>query len=156
MARTIKECLEQGPYTSKEIQSMTSVSQSTVARRLIKMADRVVQVREGRSIRYAAACNAFGGDDKLPGSMVGPHGDIAVIAYIRPLCSGGFFVEPVKDISPTIRNRSSRQSFTTSEVLSVLDHHHNSIHKVQHGINNMVAGIVTTSKRSAETYLFSE
>lgn len=64
------------------------------------MEDAVIQLPLGRSIRYAATCNAFGGNDKLPLSMVDTDGNTALIAYIRPLRHGGFFVEPVMDIPP--------------------------------------------------------
>ena len=80
----------------------TGLSQSSVARRLREMEDAVVQLPMGRSIRYAATCNAFGSNDKLPLSMVDEDGNTALIAYIRPLCHSGFFVEPVIDISPLL------------------------------------------------------
>ncbi len=102
MARTIKECLERGPSTSKEIQAVTGLSQSSVARRLKDMGDKVVQIQEGRSIRYAATCNAFGGNDKLPLGIAGPQGNSSIIAHIRPLSHGGFFVEPAHDIPPML------------------------------------------------------
>ncbi len=99
MALSIREYLERGPSTSKEIQAATGLSQTSVARKLREMGDSVVQLLEGRSIRYAATCNAFGGDDKLPLGSVDSHGVTSVIANIRPLSHGGFFIEPVKEIS---------------------------------------------------------
>ena len=102
MPLSIREYLGRGPSTSREIQAATGLSQSSVARRLREMEDAVVQLPMGRSIRYAATCNAFGSNDKLPLSMVDTDGNTALIAYIRPLCHGGFFVEPVIDISPLL------------------------------------------------------
>jgi len=99
MTLSVREYLERGSFTSKEIQSATGLSQTSVARRLREMGNSVVQLSKGRSIRYATVCNAFGGDDKLPLSMVDSNGNTSVIAYIRPLNHGGFFVEPTKDIS---------------------------------------------------------
>ncbi|MCM2286173.1 MAG: type II toxin-antitoxin system HipA family toxin YjjJ [Desulfobacula sp.] len=106
MPLSIREYLARGPSTSREIQAATGLSQSSVARRLKEMEDAVVQLTLGRSIRYAATCNAFGGNDKLPLSMVDTDGNTALIAYIRPLCHGGFFVEPVMDIPPLLRGEN--------------------------------------------------
>jgi len=94
MPLSIKEYLEQGPATSKEIQAATGLNQSAVSRQIRSMGDNVVRLQNGRSPRYAATCNAFGGNDKLPLSMVDAHGNTVLAAYIRPLVSGGFFVEP--------------------------------------------------------------
>lgn len=96
---TIKEYIERGPSTSKEIQAATGLSQSSVARRLREMGDRVVQIQEGRVIRYAATCNAFGADDRIPLGVIDHTGKAKVVAYIRPLSHGGFFLEPVHLIS---------------------------------------------------------
>ena len=87
MPLSIKEYLERGPSTSKEIQAATSLSQSSVARRLRGMGDTVVQIQEGRSIKYAATCNAFGVNDKIPLGMVDHLGNVSVVAYLRPLKS---------------------------------------------------------------------
>jgi len=102
MRLTIRKYLERGPSTSKEIQAATGLSQSSVARQIREMGDRVIQLKKGRSIRYAATCNAFGGNDKLHLSMVDAYGDTVLIAFIRPLRHGGFFLEPVTDISPLL------------------------------------------------------
>lgn len=102
MALSVKEYVKQGPATSREIQAATGLSQSSVARKLRDMGDRVVQLQEGRSIRYAATCNAFGSGDKLPLARVDGHGDVSVIAHIRPLTHGGFWVEPVKAVPPVL------------------------------------------------------
>jgi len=102
MRLTIRKYLERGPSTSKEIQVATGLSQSSVARQIREMGDRVIQLKKGRSIRYAATCNAFGGNDKLHLSMVDAYGDTVLIAFIRPLRHGGFFLEPVTDIPPLL------------------------------------------------------
>ncbi|MFA5904591.1 MAG: type II toxin-antitoxin system HipA family toxin YjjJ [Desulfobacula sp.] len=102
MPISIKDDLGRGPATSREIQAATGLSQSSVARRLKEMEDAVVQLPMGRSIRYAATCNAFGGSDKLSLSMVDENGNTALVANIRPLCHGGFFLEPVIDIPPLL------------------------------------------------------
>ena len=95
MPSTIKEFLEHGPATSREIQTATGVSQSVVSRQLKEMGDSVVRFRKGRTLIYIVTRNAFGGNDKLPLSIVDAHGNTVLAAYIRPLINGGFFVEPV-------------------------------------------------------------
>ncbi len=99
---TIKKYIERGPSTSKEIQAATGLSQSSVARRLKEMGDSVVQIQDGRLIKYAATCNAFGADDRIPLGAIDPAGKVKVVAYIRPLSHGGFFLEPVDLISPLL------------------------------------------------------
>jgi len=99
MPLTIKRYVERGPSTSKEIQAATGLSQSSVARRLREMGDSVVQIQEGRLIRYAATCNAFGADDRIPLGMIDHAGKAKVVAHIRPLIHGGFFLEPLQSIS---------------------------------------------------------
>ncbi|SMD02369.1 HipA-like N-terminal domain-containing protein [Desulfocicer vacuolatum DSM 3385] len=99
MPLTIKKYIGRGPSTSKEIQAATGLSQSSVARRLREMRDSVVQIQEGRLIRYAATCNAFGADDKIPLGIIDHTGKAKVVAFIRPLIHGGFFLEPLHSIS---------------------------------------------------------
>lgn len=100
MPLSIKACLHRGFSTSKEIQSYTGLSQATVARQLRDMNHRIVKVKHGRTTRYALTCNAFGGDDKLPLSIIDAYGNTVLIARIRPLVHGGFFVEPVTGMPP--------------------------------------------------------
>lgn len=99
---SIKAYLKRGPSTSKEIQAATGLSQSSVARRLRELDDDVVQIQDGRSVRYAATCNAFGVNDKIPLGLVDHLGKISVVAYLRPLSHGGFFLQPVTHISPLL------------------------------------------------------
>lgn len=102
MAVSIREYLERGPSTSKEIQAATGLSQSSVVRYLNRMGESVVPLQKGRSVKYAATCNAFGSSDKLPIGLIDEHGSTDLVAYLRPLIHGGFFVEPVKEISPLL------------------------------------------------------
>ncbi|MBU1193291.1 MAG: type II toxin-antitoxin system HipA family toxin YjjJ [Proteobacteria bacterium] len=102
MSISIREYLRRGPSTSKEIQAATGLSQSSVARQLKGMGDSVIQLPQGRSVKYAATCNAFGANDKLPLGMVDASGNTVLIAYLRPLSHGGFFVEPAAQISPLL------------------------------------------------------
>jgi hypothetical protein len=94
----IRDYLENGPATSKEIQAYTGLSQSAVARKLREMGDGIIRLSSGRSVHYATTCNAFGGNDKLPLVAVDTHGNTVTIATIRPLSHGGFFVEPESDM----------------------------------------------------------
>ncbi len=102
MPISIKEYLAQGPATSKEIQAATGLSQSSVARQLRNMGESIIKLQKGRIPRYAATCNAFGGNDKLPLSMVDAHGNTVLAAFIRPLMHGGFFVEPATGMPPLL------------------------------------------------------
>jgi hypothetical protein len=94
MALSIREYLGRGPATSKEIQIHTGLSQTAVARQLRALDDSVIKLQNGRSPMYALTRNAFGGNDKLPLSMVDAHGNTVLAAHIRPLAHGGFYVEP--------------------------------------------------------------
>lgn len=93
MPMSIREYLARGPSTSKEIQAETGLSQSSVARQLREIGDHIVKLQKVRPPRYSLTRNAFGGNDKLPLSIVDAHGDTVLAAYIRPLVHGGFFVE---------------------------------------------------------------
>ncbi len=106
MALSIKEYLEKGPATSKEIQIATGLNQSAVARQLRSMGKSVIRLPNGRSPRYATTCSAFGGNDKLPLSIVDAHGNTVLAADIRPLTHGGFFVEPATGMPPLLLGES--------------------------------------------------
>ncbi|MCK5130770.1 MAG: type II toxin-antitoxin system HipA family toxin YjjJ [Candidatus Sabulitectum sp.] len=94
MTLQIRDYLERGPASSKEIQAVTGLNQTAVVRHIRKMGDDVIKLRNGRSLTYAATCNAFGGSNKLPLSMVDAYGNTVLVAYVRPLTNGGFFLEP--------------------------------------------------------------
>ena len=98
MPLSIRAYLERGPATSKEIQAATKLSQAAVSRQLRGMGDAVIRLRRGRSIRYVMTRNAFGGNDKLPLSIVDAYGDTVLAALIRPLVHGGYLVEPATGI----------------------------------------------------------
>ncbi len=95
MAISIREFLENGPATSREIQFATGLSQTVVSRQLRRMGANVIKLKAGRSLRYTMTKNAFGGSDRLPLYAVDAHGNNTAIALIRPLLHGGFFVEPL-------------------------------------------------------------
>ncbi len=94
MPLIVRDYLERGPATSKEIQAGTGLSQTAVARQIRKIGGSVIKLPSGRSPRYALTRNAFGVDDNIPLTMVDAHGNTVVAARIRPLAHGGFFVEP--------------------------------------------------------------
>ena len=102
MPLSISKYLERGPSTSKEIQAATGLSQTAVARQLRNLGNHIIKLQNGRSPRYAATCNAFGGDDQLPLSIVDAHGNTVLAAYIRPLVHGGFFVEDATGTPPLL------------------------------------------------------
>lgn len=106
MALSIRQYLEKGPATSKEIQAATGLNQTAVSRELRGMGNNVIKIKSGRSPKYALTRNAFGGDDILPLIMVDAHGNTVLAAYVRPLAHGGFFVEPSTAMPPVLLGES--------------------------------------------------
>lgn len=106
MPLSIREYLGRGPSTSKEIQAATGLSQTAVARQLRGMGDKIIRLQSGRSPRYAVTRNAFGGNNKLPLSIVDAYGNTVLAAYLRPLVHGGFFVEPATGMPPLFLGES--------------------------------------------------
>ena len=106
MSLTISEYLMRGSATSKEIQAETGLSQTAVSRQLRGMGDAVVTLPNMRPPKYAMTRNAFGGGNKLPLVMVDAHGNTVVVAYIRPLASSGFFVEPATGMPKVLLGES--------------------------------------------------
>ncbi len=96
------EFLEQGPATSKEIQAGTGLSQAAVSRQLRQLKHRVVTIQSGRTPQYIMTRNAFGASDRLPLATVDASGDAVLVAHIRPLVNGGFYVEPSVGMSPLL------------------------------------------------------
>ncbi|MDO9582315.1 MAG: type II toxin-antitoxin system HipA family toxin YjjJ [Desulfomicrobium sp.] len=97
------EFLEQGPATSKEIQVATGLSQAAVSRQLQRLKHCVITIRYGRTPQYVMTRNAFGGNDRLPLAMVDACGDAVLVAHIRPLVTGGFYVEPSGEMSSPLQ-----------------------------------------------------
>lgn len=102
MVLSIRDFLSRGPATSREIQASTGLSQAAVSRQLRGMGDSVIKLSSGRTPRYAVTRPAFGGDDRLPLCAVDAHGNNAMIAFMRPLAHGGFFVEPNTGMPPVL------------------------------------------------------
>lgn len=98
MSLLIKEILQRGPATSKQIQAETGLSQATVARKLRSMGSELIKLQSGRPPKYAVTRNAFGAGDNLPLAMVDMHGKAKLVAFLRPLAHGGFFIEPANNI----------------------------------------------------------
>ena len=95
MPISIREFLAQGPATSKQIQAATELKQSAVSTALREMGEQIVTFQRGRSPFYAMTCNAFGGGDSLPLTMVDAYGNNNTVALVRPLSHGGFCLEPL-------------------------------------------------------------
>jgi hypothetical protein len=102
MPISIIEYLERGPSTSKEIQAATGLSQSTIARQIKRVGDRIIPIPAGRSVMYAATCNAFNSGDKIPLSIIDDTGKPLLAAYVRPLIHGGYFVESTINLPPLL------------------------------------------------------
>lgn len=94
MAITVREYLEQGPATSREIQAATGLGQTAVSRQIRGMGKAIIRFRRGVAFRYAMTRNAFGGADRLPLATVDAHGNTVLVAHIRPLAHSGFYIEP--------------------------------------------------------------
>ncbi len=106
MPLSIREYLGRGPSTSKEIQAATGLSQTAVARQLRDLGDNIIRLKGGRSPRYALTRNAFGGNNKLPLSIVDAYGNTVLAAFLRPLVPGGFYVEPATGMPPLLLGES--------------------------------------------------
>jgi len=99
MPLTVREYLEQGPATSKAIQAATGLSQRAVSRHIHNLGSSVIKIQQGRSFRYVVTQSAFGGNDNLPLVIVDTHGNTAIVAFIRPLAHGGFYVHEIPGAS---------------------------------------------------------
>lgn len=106
MPPSIIKYLERGPSTSKEIQAATGLSQTTIARKIRKMGDQVIAIPDGRTVKYAATCNAFNSGNNIPLSIIDEVGKPHLIAHLRPLIHGGYFVEPVKKLPSLLLGES--------------------------------------------------
>ncbi len=102
MPISIPERLERSPATSKELQAATGLSQSGVSRQIRRMKDTVIALRSGRSVCYALVCAAFGAGNRLPLYRIDLRGNDIVVAWVRPLAHGGFFVEPATGMPPVL------------------------------------------------------
>jgi hypothetical protein len=99
MALTVREYLQRGPATSREIQAATGLGQTAVSRQIRGMGESVIRFRRDGALRYALTRTAFGGDDKLPLATVDAHDNTVLIAFVRPLAHGGFYIEPEPGMS---------------------------------------------------------
>ena len=95
---SIEQLLTKSPATSADLQRALGASQTHVAKLLRGLGSKIVSVREGRSIRYMLTKNAFGGNDRLPISVVDANGNTVIVGFIRPLAHGGYFLEKVTGI----------------------------------------------------------
>lgn len=98
----VSQSLESGAQTSRQLQAATGLSQPAVSRQIQQLGDRVVKLPNGRNPKYALTRNAFGSNAKLPLFAVDAHGNNIIAAYIRPLLTGGYFVELCSGGSPLL------------------------------------------------------
>ncbi len=111
MPLSVSDYLEQGPATSKEIQAATGLSQKAVSRHIHHLGDSVIKLRDGRSFRYVIAQSAFGGSDTLPLVIVDTQGNTEIIAFIRPLAHGGFYVAETPGASQLLSGEAKNGLF---------------------------------------------
>ncbi len=96
----IRELLQTGLLTSKQMQSETGQSQATISRELKALGEDVVRIIEGRSVYYALAVSSFGASDSIPIFQTDIYGQVQQLANLRPLVNGDFFVQPVVNDIP--------------------------------------------------------
>ena len=90
--KMIKEYLESNIATSKEIQQHCNLTARQVGLRLKKLGNSIIKIANGKSPKYALTVNAFGSSDEIYIWEVDNFGKHSVIAILRPLATGGFFV----------------------------------------------------------------
>jgi hypothetical protein len=93
MSEKILDYLNFNIATSKEIQINTGINQMGVSRYLRSLGDKVIKIPNGKSPKYALTTNAFGVGDRIYVWEVDNFGKTSAIAALRPLATGGFFVE---------------------------------------------------------------
>jgi len=79
--------------TSKEIQKNCDLTARQVATRIKKLGERIIVIPNGRSPKYALTQNAFGMGDSIHIWEVDNFGKHVAIGTLRPLATGGFFVQ---------------------------------------------------------------
>ncbi|MEJ1416054.1 MAG: ArsR family transcriptional regulator [Candidatus Sedimenticola sp. (ex Thyasira tokunagai)] len=62
MSTSIRDYLESGSLTSRQLQAATGLSQPAVSRQIASMGDSIIKLRDGRSFRYAMTCISMGSD----------------------------------------------------------------------------------------------
>lgn len=90
---TVFDYLSSHISTNKELQIALGSNQKAIARQLHSLRDKIVKIPNGRSPKYALTTNAFGVDDKINLLEVDLYGKHTIIAVLRPLSAGGFFLE---------------------------------------------------------------
>lgn len=88
--------------TSKQLQAATELTQPAVSRQIQRLGERVVKLPNGRNPKYALTCSAFGANDNIPVLEMDRFGNYIVAADIRPLVTGGFFVNLREGGSPLL------------------------------------------------------
>jgi len=79
--------------TSKEIRINCDLTVRQVLLRINKLGNRIVKIPNGKSPKYALTTNAFGAGDSTHIWEVDNFGKHTCIANLRPLATGGFFIE---------------------------------------------------------------
>ena len=83
----------QGPLSSAEIQKAMGVSQPTVSRMLASTREHVVRIGRGRASRYARVREIAQVGHSIPVYFFDANGDPSLLANLRPLAQGQYFVE---------------------------------------------------------------
>ena len=84
----IRELLQTGLLTSKQMQSETGQSQAIISRELKALDEDVVRITKGRSVNYTLAVSSFGVSNSIPISLhVHRYSSFRVLSVQCHLCS---------------------------------------------------------------------
>ena len=89
----LEDYLQTNIASNKELQIHTGYNQKKIARLLNKLKERVIKIYFGKTPRYALTTSSFNAGDKIHIWKVDNFGKHSTIATLRPLATGGFFVE---------------------------------------------------------------
>lgn len=100
MPISIRELLQTGLLTSRQLQSGTGQSQATISRELKALGEDIVRISKGRSVYYTLAVSSFGASNSIPIFQTDTNGYSQQIANLRPLANGEFCIQPVIENFP--------------------------------------------------------
>ncbi|EEU9106555.1 phosphatidylinositol kinase [Escherichia coli] len=88
-ATTIRNLLNQGPMTPRQLVERLGVSQPTISRALRDLGDEIVRIGNGRSIQYALR-DSFRGFESVPIYRITEEGCICVLGTLIPVRPEGY------------------------------------------------------------------
>lgn len=94
----IRQLLDQGPASARQIVENTGISQPTASRALAALGDEVIRVGGGSSIRYALR-DIFRGFSAAPVFRVSDEGRIRELGTLVPVRPGGFVMQQTDGVT---------------------------------------------------------